>query len=140
MIQHALINARTGRTVASATTLALTRTERRLGLLDRSEFDPSAALVLAPCAMIHTAFMRFAIDVTFVDRTGRVVRVARGLGPWRIAASFGAYATIELTAGALDARDVAVGDRLYLEGVSDNSRSLAHAPLPETPVLSGGTF
>ena len=119
MSQPALINARTGRIVASATELALTRTKRRRGLLDRSEFDPSAALVLAPCLMIHTAFMRFAIDVIFVDRTGRVMRVVRDLGPWRIAGSFGAYATIELTSGALGARDVAVGDRLYLEGAAN---------------------
>ena len=68
--------------------------------------------------MIHTAFMRFAIDVIFVDRTGRVVRVVRDLGPWRIAASLRAYATIELASGALESRDVAVGDRLYLEGAA----------------------
>ncbi len=68
--------------------------------------------------MIHTAFMRFAIDVIFVDRTGRIMRVVRDLGPWRIAASLGAYATIELASGALESCDVAVGDRLYLEGAA----------------------
>lgn len=113
-----LTNARSGRIVASATEVAVTRRARRRGLLDRTALEPDSALVLAPCVMIHTAFMRFAIDVMFVDRAGRVVRIVRALRPWRIAASFGAYATIELAAGARDSRDVTVGDALYLGGVA----------------------
>ena len=112
----ALMNARSGGTVATTTELAVTRSARRKGLLDRVALDPSSALVLAPCLMVHTAFMRFPIDVIFVSREGRVVRIVPDLGPWRIAASFGAYATVELAAGALVSRDVAVGDYLYLEG------------------------
>ena len=119
MVQElALMNARSGGMVATTTELAVTRSARRQGLLDRTALDPSSALVLAPCLMIHTAFMRFPIDVIFVDRAGRVVRIVRDLGPWRIAASFGAYATVELAAGALVSRDVAVGDYLYLEGAA----------------------
>jgi uncharacterized membrane protein (UPF0127 family) len=117
MVQElALMNARSGGMVATTTELAVTRSARRKGLLDRAALDPSSALVLAPCLMVHTAFMRFAIDVIFVDRAGRVVRIVPDLVPWRIAASFGAYATVELAAGALVSRDVAVGDYLYLEG------------------------
>jgi uncharacterized membrane protein (UPF0127 family) len=117
MVQElALMNARSGGMVATTTELAVTRSARRKGLLDRTALDPSSALVLAPCLMVHTAFMRFPIDVIFVDREGRVVRLVPDLVPWRIAASFGAYATVELAAGALVARDVAVGDYLYLEG------------------------
>jgi uncharacterized membrane protein (UPF0127 family) len=113
-----LINGRSGQTIATAIELALTRSARRRGLLDRTALDPSSALMLAPCLMIHTGFMRFAIDVIFVNRSGRVLRIVRDLGPWRIAASFGAYATIELAAGALVSRDVAVGDCLYLDGAA----------------------
>jgi len=114
----ALVNARSGQVIAREIELALTRSARRRGLLDRTSLDPSSALVLAPCLMIHTAFMRFAIDVIFVDRDGRVVRIVRELRPWRIAASLCAYATVELASGALDSRDVAVGDPLYLAGVA----------------------
>jgi uncharacterized membrane protein (UPF0127 family) len=74
--------------------------------------------VLAPCFAIHTAFMRFAIDVMFVDREGRVRRIVRHMPPWRAAASRHAYGTIELAAGALDLLDVVVGDRVYLDGGS----------------------
>ena len=109
-----LRNARSREVIATGVELALTRAERRRGLLHRDAIDPDGALVLAPCHAVHTLFMRFAIDVIFVDRAGCVRRVVRRLEPWRLAASFRAHATIELAAGALDSREVRVGDRLYL--------------------------
>ena len=111
-----LVSARSGRRIASAVEVAVTRSARRRGLLGRAALDPSAGMLLAPCSMIHTAFMRFPIDVIFIDRQGRVTRIVRRLGAWRTAASLGASATIELAAGALDACDVVPGDRLYFEG------------------------
>jgi uncharacterized membrane protein (UPF0127 family) len=114
-----LINRRSGETIAAGMEVALTRSARRRGLLSHTALDPDEGLVLAPCVAIHTAFMRFAIDVIFVDRTGCVLRIVRRLPPWRAAASRHAYATIELAAGALDARDVLVGDPLYLSPYSD---------------------
>jgi uncharacterized membrane protein (UPF0127 family) len=114
-----LINARSGRIVASAIEVALTRQARNQGLLDRTGLDAASALLLAPCFVIHTASMRFAIDVIFVDRSGRVVRMVRDLRAWRIAGSLAAYATIELAAGALASRDVVVGDHLYLDTIAD---------------------
>lgn len=121
-----LTNARSRQIMARDVEIALTRAERRKGLLKRDSLAANSALVLAPCFAVHTAFMRFAIDVVFVDRGGRVRQIVRGLRPWRIAASPGAYATIELAAGALDAFDIAVGDRLCL-GVSMAAK-LADAP------------
>jgi uncharacterized membrane protein (UPF0127 family) len=112
-----LVNERTNGTVASVVEFAVTRTERRRGLLGRDGLDLSAAFMLAPCPAVHTAFMRFAIDVVFVDREGRVRKIVRGLAPWRISASLGAYAAIEFTAGV--ERDLVPGDRLYLSGSTD---------------------
>jgi len=109
-----LVNERTRSTVASIVELAVSRGERRRGLLGRHGLDASAALMLAPCAAVHTAFMRFPLDVVFVDRTGRVQKIVCGLGPWRISASLGAYAAIELAAGG--PRDLMPGDRLFLFG------------------------
>ena len=83
--------------------------------------------MLAPCLAVHTAFMRFAIDILFVDRAGCITRIVRRLPPWRAAASPGAYATIELAAGALDGRDVVVGDRVGLgEGAAADLFSGTH--------------
>ena len=63
---------------------------------------------------IHTMFMRFDIDVVFVDEDGRAVKVVRGMTPWRIAVDPTAHAVVELPAGSLRDGQVNVGDRLYL--------------------------
>ena len=110
-----LMNARTGQAVADAAELALTSASRRRGLLGRDRLDPGAALVIAPCNSIHTFFMRFAIDVVFVDRAGRVRKIVRAVRPWRMAAAMFAYAVIEFGAGGLEGCDIERGDRLYVE-------------------------
>jgi uncharacterized membrane protein (UPF0127 family) len=105
-----LINARTNEVVAASVEVASTRAARRRGLLGRDRLDPSAAMLLAPCPAVHTAFMRFAIDVAFLDADGRVVKLVRNMAPWRVAASWRARAVAEVAAGGLDG--VNVGDQL----------------------------
>ena len=97
---HALLNERTGHVVASAVELADTSETRRRGLLGRDSLDPSAELIIVPCWSIHTFFMRFVIDVVFVNREGTVVKAVTEVKPWRIAISLRAYAVVELNAGA----------------------------------------
>ncbi len=110
-----LTNQRTGQLLASTVELATTSATRRRGLLGRDSFDPSAAMVIAPCSAIHTLFMRFAIDVVFVNRDGRVLKVVRNLKPWRIAGSLRAFAVFELNAGTLERQGgLAAGDQLVV--------------------------
>jgi uncharacterized membrane protein (UPF0127 family) len=111
----ALVDERTGSVVASAVELAAKSAERRRGLLGRDGLDSSAALIIAPCSSVHTFFMRFVIDVVFVARDGRVVKIARDLKPWRIAGSLRAYAVVEMAGGGAARSDVRVGDRLMLQ-------------------------
>jgi len=113
-VKYRLINSRTRRTLATDVELALTRESRRRGLLGRDALDPSAALFLKPCLAIHTAFMRFPLDVVFVDGDARVVRVVRQLPPWRITVSPRARAVIEFRGGTLNPGGVEPGDELYL--------------------------
>ena len=128
-----LINERTHTAVATVVEIAVSRVDRRRGLLWRDGLDASAALMLAPCAAVHTAFMRFALDVVFVDRSGRVRKIVQGLEPWRMSASFGAYAAIELAAGG--PRDLVPGDRLYLShrADADTLSEVVQAFRPATP-------
>jgi uncharacterized protein len=116
-----LINTRTSMAVASVVELAVTRADRRQGLLGRDALDLSAGMMLAPCVAVHTAFMRFPIDVVFVDRDGVVQKIVRDLKPWRIAASPRAYAAVELAAGI--ERDVVPGDRLVLTGTVPSAQA-----------------
>ena len=110
-----IVNQRTGEVVVRTVEVADTRSSRRRGLLGRDCLEASSALLISPCFAVHTAFMRFAIDVVFVDRDGCVVRIVPELPPWRMAAAWRAQQVIELPAGELRTRDVRVGDRLYLE-------------------------
>lgn len=107
-----LVNARTGQVVAAPVEMARTRASRRRGLLGRQSL--SGAFVLSPCCAIHTAFMRFAIDVVFVDGRGSVVSILHELPPWHLAIRPRARAVIELQSGALRGQDVRVGDRLVV--------------------------
>lgn len=110
----ALIDQRTDEALANRVEVAVTRRDRRKGLLGRSGLEPASALVIAPCFSIHTMFMRFDIDAVFVDEDGRAVKVVRDMTPWRIAVDPTAHAVVELPAGSLRDRQVNVGDRLYL--------------------------
>jgi uncharacterized membrane protein (UPF0127 family) len=109
-----LVNRQTSETISTSVEVAATRRTRRRGLLGRSGMAPSEALILAPCCAIHTAFMRFAIDVIFVDSRGRVLKIVRELPPWRMAIAPRAHAVIELAAGALKTRGLKVGDAVDL--------------------------
>src|SRR5262245_60043153 len=125
-----LMNARTNDVVAATVEMADTRATRRRGLLGRDSLDRSAALMLLPCFSVHTAFMRFPIDVVFVNREGVVVRVVSDMGPWRIAGSWRAHAAIELAGGTLRARDVRPGDRLYLAAERAAAGTAVSWPVP----------
>lgn len=131
-----LINERTQSPVADFVEVADTRRARRRGLLGRDTLDEQAALVLSSCAAVHTAFMRFPIDVAFVDRNGCVVQMAHGLQPWRIALSLRARAVIELAAGRLKGMDVAIGDRLYLTPSTDEATAIPEAASPAAAAAS----
>jgi uncharacterized protein len=110
----ALRNASSPRVVAGTVELAVTRATRRRGLLGRDSLAPGHALLIAPCSSIHTWFMRFPIDVIFVRRDGRVLKTRAAIPAWKMAFGWGAYAVVELPAGAVADAGVSVGDRLEL--------------------------
>ena len=74
----ALANDRHGRVVAGTLLTAFDSSSRRRGLLGRDFLPEDSALIIAPSNAIHTFFMRFAIDVAFVSRTGRVLKLRPG--------------------------------------------------------------
>lgn len=109
-----LVNESTKAAIAQRVELAVSRAERRRGLLGRQRLEAGAALVLTPCFAVHTAGMQFPIDVVFVNRQGLAVRVVRQLVPWRIAIATAAHAVIELPAGTVARCDLRTGDRVSL--------------------------
>jgi uncharacterized protein len=98
--------------VLAAAELADSARTRRRGLLHRDSLD--GALVLRPCRNVHTAGMRFAVDVAFCDAEGMVVRTMT-LAPWRLSPYVRRAAfVIEAEAGAFDRWRLAPGDRVEL--------------------------
>ena len=111
----ALRNVRNERELAHDLIAAFDSSTRRTGLLGRDVFPDGSAMLIAPSNAVHTFFMRFAIDVAFVTRDGRIVKAVHSLRPWRIAAAFGAFAVVELPAGTLARCDTATGDTLSIQ-------------------------
>ena len=111
-----LLNARTETALADSVELATTSAERRKGLLGRDAMTPGSALVITRCNAVHTFWMRFPIDVAFVDSAGIVKKVVEDLAPWRMAGALFASTVIEFPAGTLKDGVLRVGDRVYLTG------------------------
>lgn len=57
---------------------------RMKGLIGMRRLPPGEGLLILRCNAIHTFFMSFAIDATFLDRNDRVVKVVRNVRPWRL--------------------------------------------------------
>jgi uncharacterized protein len=91
------------------------------GLLGRDGLDPGHGMLFVrgrfePFMWMHMFFMRFAIDIIFLDRLDTVVRISHVLKPWRVSpVVFGASKAIELEAGAALRSDTQVGDSITFE-------------------------
>jgi len=107
-----LVNLRTGAIVADHLLTAFDSETRRRGLLAYASMPEGAAMVIAPTNAVHTVFMKFAIDLLFVAKDGRVVKARGDVRPWRMSGAWRGHAVIELEAGALRRTAVRVGDQV----------------------------
>jgi uncharacterized membrane protein (UPF0127 family) len=91
------------------------------GLLGRDQLEPGSGMLFengrfTPMMWMHMFFMRFAIDIVFLGRGGKVVKVNRNLKPWRVSSMvFGARLALELPAGAAEASGTEPGDQIKFE-------------------------
>lgn len=109
-----IINARSGKVIADQLLTAFDSGSRRKGLLSHVSLPQSTALIIAPTNAIHTFFMKFPIDIVFVSRGGRVLKIRSCVPAWRMTGSLRAFAVLELAAGSLDGSDTKVGDQLIV--------------------------
>ena len=103
--------------VATAADVADTIAKRRLGLLKKEKLEPGEGLWITPCESVHTFFMRFAIDLVYLDRKKRVRKVRHAVPPWRISSCLAAHSVLELPAGAAAESGTQPGDQLVFETV-----------------------
>jgi uncharacterized protein len=102
------------RVVCDSCAVADTMWTRLRGLMGRGELEPGEGLLLRPSGSIHTCFMRFAIDVVFLDRELRVLAMSPAVRPWRLRLQRGARAVLELPAGEAGRAGIAPGEHLTL--------------------------
>ncbi len=102
-----------GTVLADDVRLADTPRARRIGLLKQTELQPDEGLWIYPSQAIHTFWMRFSIDVAFLDRHRRVKRVYHRMPPFRLTRFvWGARSVLELATGVLAASGTEKGDEL----------------------------
>jgi uncharacterized membrane protein (UPF0127 family) len=101
-----------GAVVCRSCRLAATFLTRLRGLLGRRGLGEGEGLLIRPTSSIHMFFMRFTLDVAFLDRDGRVVKLVPGLRPWRMSFAPGARSALELSAGEIERQKLRVGDVL----------------------------
>ena len=88
---------------------------RARGLLGRDGLEPGTGMLIDRAGSVHMFFMRFPIDVVFLDRDWRVVGVRHRLRTWRVAGARHAVAALELPAGTAAEAGIEEGDVLALE-------------------------
>jgi hypothetical protein len=82
---------------------------RMRGLLGRNSLEPGTGMLLPREPSVHTFFMRFPIDVVFLDKAKTIVKVVHDLRPWRAAGARKAFAALEIPAGAAAAAGLHAG-------------------------------
>ncbi len=110
-----IVNETRGTVVAEDVQVADGVWSRFWGLMGRRSLPEGSGLLLRPSSSIHTAFMRFPIDVVFLDREFRVVKVVPEMKPFRVTMAFGgARCALELNAGAAAKAQTEANDKLTL--------------------------
>jgi uncharacterized membrane protein (UPF0127 family) len=107
-----------GRIVCERVAVADRAHRRMRGLMGRRQLSSGQGMVLRPAFAIHTHFMRFPIDLVFLDKTNRVTKIREAMPPWRFDFT-NAAGVIEINPGAARANDIRPGDRLRFEPVTE---------------------
>jgi uncharacterized membrane protein (UPF0127 family) len=93
--------------------LADTFFKRFIGWMGKRNVSEEEGLLLIPCKSVHTCFMRFPVDVLFIDVSGKVVHIIERLKPWRFSPVVKqAVAVLEISAGAAALNGIKLEDRI----------------------------
>src|SRR6476619_1119938 len=118
------------RVVAESVTVADSTGRRLRGLLGKRDLPAGQGVLLRPAWSIHTAFMRFPIDVVFLDADQIVVKIVPSLPAFKTASCRGAREVVELRAGECERRGLALGDRVaWAARAADEAAPVAVAEL-----------
>ncbi len=110
-----IINKSKGASLATEAIIANTPLSRLKGLLGRRGLKKDEALIIKPCNSIHTFFMRFPIDVLFIDRENKVIKALSAIKPFRLSGIYiNASFAIELPSGVILESLTSEGDEIAI--------------------------
>jgi uncharacterized protein len=101
--------------LGDAVELADTSETRRVGLLKHARLEPGSGLWIVPCESVHTFFMKFPIDLVYLDKERKVRKVRHAVPAWRLSACLTAHSILELPAGTAEKSGTLPGDELVME-------------------------
>jgi uncharacterized membrane protein (UPF0127 family) len=111
-----LVNLTKGAALADKLIIANRFVDRAVGLLGHEQLATDTVMWIHSCSSIHTFFMRFPIDVVFVDRHLKVKALFQNLSPNRLLwPVWGARSVFEGAAGTIASGNIAIGDQLHVE-------------------------
>jgi len=102
-------------TLADRALIADTSKTRKTGLLKHNRLESGEGLWITPCEGVHTVGMKFPIDVLFLDKKRKVVKIRAAMPRWRLAACLWAHSVLELPSGTAAATRTTAGDQLEFE-------------------------
>ncbi len=117
------INLTRGTVLATNLEVAGNHKQRSKGLLGREGLSAGEGLWIIPCESVHTFFMRFPIDLVYLDDEHRIRKVRSAVGAWRLSACLSAHSVIELAAGTIRATETERGDQLEFQPLTDESEA-----------------
>lgn len=111
-----IINKQKNTVLADDAVSADTLLKRMRGLLGYKEIKKGQALILNPCNSIHTFFMKFPIDVLFLNKSNQVIKIIHSMKSFRLSnIYFSSKLAVELPIGTIEASQTQKGDIICFE-------------------------
>ena len=109
-----IVNKSKGKPICNKAELANNYFSRLMGLMFRKSLGNDECLAFYNAPSIHTCFMRFPLDLVFIDKDKKVIKICEGIKPWRFVISRGSYLTLEFSPNKISTENIELGDILEL--------------------------
>jgi uncharacterized protein len=104
--------------LADSAAVADSSQSRRTGLLKHTGLAQGDGLWIVPCESVHSFFMKFTIDVIYLDKQHKVKKIRPEMVPWRASVCLTAHSVLELPAGTIARTGTQAGDQLEIKTLS----------------------
>jgi hypothetical protein len=105
--------------LADHAAMATTPDQKNRGLLKHTHLDRGDGLWIKGTSAVHTFFMKFPIDLVYLSKDRKVVKIRHAVGPWKLSMALGAASILELPAGTIEDTQTEPGDQLEFEKLED---------------------